>query len=173
MFCQFRFVNYYSIFWIIVFAPGCATITSTETQPITVTTKASDGNPLDKVDCVLSNDSGIWRITAPAQVSVERSAKDLLVACKKEGHADGFARAISRTAASMWGNILLFAGVGAIIDHSTGTGYNYPSYIAVKMGTTVTIDRRDEDSSGNKEESDTNATSGHQPLKEESKLLGP
>jgi hypothetical protein len=128
---------------------------------------------LDKVDCVLSNDSGNWRITAPAQVSVERSANDLLVACKKEGHADGFAQAISRAAPGMWGNILVFAGVGAIIDHSTGTGYNYPSYIAVRMGTTVTIDRRDEESLGNKEEAETSAPAGHQPQMEDNKLLGP
>lgn len=173
MCCHFRYVNLFSIFGIVIFAPGCATITSTETQPITVTTKASDGNPLDKVDCVLSNDSGNWRITTPAQVSVERSANDLLVACKKEGHADGFAQVISRAAPGMWGNILVFAGVGAIIDHSTGAGYSYPNYIAVRMGTTVTIDRRDRDSASNKEETDTVAPTEHQPQMEEHKLLGP
>ncbi|MDH3371124.1 MAG: hypothetical protein OEM31_07310 [Gammaproteobacteria bacterium] len=164
---------FFSILGIVVFAPGCATITSTVTQPITVTTKASDGDPLDKVDCVLSNDSGNWRITTPAEVSVERSANDLLVTCKKEGHADGFAKAISRAAPGMWGNILVFAGVGAIIDHNTGAGYNYPRYIAIRMGTNVTIDRLDEDSTGTKEETDTVATTEHQPQMDDNKLLGP
>jgi len=122
---------------------------------------------------VLSNDSGKWKISTPAEVSVERSAKDLMVECKKDGHEDGFARAISRTTASMWGNILLFAGVGAIIDHSTGTGYNYPSYLVVRMGTSITIDRRDEDSPGEKEETDMRVPSGNQPPKEDNKLIDP
>ncbi len=171
--CHFRYVYLFSIFWLVVFASGCATITSKETQPITVTTQANDGQPLDKVDCVLNNGSGNWLIITPAEVSIQRSAKDLMVECKKEGHADGFARAISRTAAGMWGNIILFAGVGALIDHSTGTGYNYPSYIVVKMGTSVTIDRREQDSPGKKEKTDMGAPSGNQPPKEDNKPSGP
>jgi hypothetical protein len=161
--CHFRYVYLSSIYLLVVFAPGCATITSTQTQPVTVTTRANDDQPLEKVDCALSNESGRWQITTPGVVAVERSAKDLMVECKKEGHSDGFARAISRTAPGMWGNILLFAGVGAIIDHSRGTGYNYPSYIAVKMGTSITIDRREQDSAGEKINTDMGAPTVNQP----------
>ncbi|MCR4301946.1 MAG: hypothetical protein NUV51_10075 [Sulfuricaulis sp.] len=177
--CHFRYVYLLCIFMPLVFAPGCATITSTVTQPITVTTRANDGQPLEKVDCALSNESGKWQITTPGVVSVERSAKDLMVECKKEGHPDGFAQAISRTAPGMWGNIILFAGVGAIIDHSMGTGYDYPSYIAVKMGTSVTVDRREQDSAGEKESTDMGAPTlnqpqkVNQPLMDDNKLFGP
>ena len=44
----------------------------------------------------------------------------------------------------MFGNIIFGGGIGAIIDHSKGTGYNYPDAVPVKMGRSVTVDRRDE-----------------------------
>lgn len=67
-----------------------------------------------------------------------------MVECKKEGSPDGFARAVSRAAGGMWGNIIFGGGIGAIIDHNKGTGYDYPNDIVVKMGQSVTIDKRDE-----------------------------
>jgi hypothetical protein len=176
---HYRYVYLLSVFLLVVFTPGCATITSSETQPITVTTRANDGQPLEKVDCALSNESGKWQITTPGVVSVERSAKDLMVACKKEGHPDGFAQAISRAAPGMWGNIILFAGVGAIIDHSKGTGYDYPGYIAVQMGTSVIVDRHDQDNAGEKENIERVTSTVDQPLKadqpqkDDNKLFGP
>jgi hypothetical protein len=43
----------------------------------------------------------------------------------------------------MFGNIIFGGGIGAIIDHSKGTGYNYPDNLPVKMGEAVTVDRND------------------------------
>ena len=77
-------------------------------------------------------------------VAVRRSAEDLLVECKKDGNPDGFLRAVSRAAGGMWGNIILGGGIGAIIDHNKGTGYDYPNDLPVKMGASITIDKRDE-----------------------------
>lgn len=123
---------------------GCATITSSETQPITVTTQTTDGQPVEKADCSLKNEFGSWQIISPSVASVRRSASDLMVECKKEGYPDGLVRAISRAAGGMWGNIILFAGIGAIVDHNTGTGYEYPNELRVMMGKITTIDKRDE-----------------------------
>ena len=44
----------------------------------------------------------------------------------------------------MFGNIIFGGGIGAIIDHSKGTGYNYPNDLPVKMGESITVDRREE-----------------------------
>jgi hypothetical protein len=44
----------------------------------------------------------------------------------------------------MWGNIILGGGIGAIIDHNKGTGYNYPNDLPVKLGKSTTIDKRDD-----------------------------
>ena len=35
-------------------------------------------------------------------------------------------------------------GIGAIIDHNKGTGYDYPNNVTVVMGETIIIDRKDE-----------------------------
>mgnify|MGYP001579406395 FL=1 len=123
---------------------GCATITSTETQMVTVSTKASDDQPVDKAKCTLKNDMGTWQMVSPGNVAVRKSAEDLLVECKKDGNPDGFLRAVSRAAGGMWGNIILGGGIGAIIDHNKGTGYDYPNDLPVKMGASVTIDKKDE-----------------------------
>ena len=170
---RLRYTYLCSVVWLVVFVSGCATITSTETQPVTVTTRASDGQPLDKAACALSNESGNWEITTPGVVSVKRSAKDLMVECKKEGHSDGHARAISRAAGSMWGNIIFGGGVGAIIDHNKGTGYNYPDNLVVKMGAAVTIDRRDQDSHVGEEKTNADMPLANQPSNEDNKPAGP
>lgn len=51
----------------------------------------------------------------------------------------------------MWGNIVFGGGVGAIIDHNNGTGYNYPNDLSVKMGKSVTFDQADEAKAKNKQ----------------------
>ena len=66
-----------------------------------------------------------------------------MVTCRKEGNPDGLLRAISRAAAGMFGNIVFGGGIGAIIDHNKGTGYNYPDDLPVKMGSSVTVDRQE------------------------------
>lgn len=123
---------------------GCATITSNEMQSVTLNTLTSKGDRVEQTRCTLKNDKGSWTTTAPGNVMVRRSAEDLNVECKKEGMSDGFLRAISRSAGGMWGNIILGGGIGAIIDHNKGTGYNYPNDLPVRMGESVTVDRRDE-----------------------------
>lgn len=120
---------------------GCATITSDKMQTVSVNTKTTNGQAVEKTSCTLKNDKGVWQMESPGFVVVHRSAEDLMVECKKDGVADGFLRAISRAAGGMWGNIVFGGGVGAIIDHTNGSGYNYPDELPVKMGTSTTVDR--------------------------------
>jgi hypothetical protein len=100
---------------------------------------------VDKAECVLDNDKGHWTAAAPNFVTVRRSAEDLTVICKKPGMVDGILKAVSRAAGSMYGNILFGGGIGALIDHNKGTGYNYPDQLPVKMGASVVVDRREQD----------------------------
>ena len=125
-----------------VVLPGCATITSSELQTLTLTTASKEGQSVAKANCVLQNDKGRWQAVSPSAVAVRRSAQDLIVTCSKEGTPDGQLRAVSRAAAGMFGNIIFGGGVGAIIDHTKGTGYNYPDDLPVKMGMSLTVDRR-------------------------------
>lgn len=111
-------------------------------QTVSLQARATDGQDLDKAQCTLKNDKGSWLTETPSLVAVRRSADDLVVECKKEGSADGFLRAISRAAAGLFGNIIFGGGIGAIIDHSKGTGYDYPNDLLVKMGESNMIDKR-------------------------------
>lgn len=128
----------------VLLSSGCATITSNEMQTVSLSAKVANGQPVDKVECSLKNDKGSWQATSPGLVAVHRSAEDLMVECKKEGMPDGFLRAISRAAGGMFGNIIFGGGIGALIDHSKGTGYDYPNDLPIKMGESVTMDKRQE-----------------------------
>ena len=95
---------------------GCSTLTQSESQSLSLTA-SYQGKSVDS-ECRLKNDKGNWDSKAPANVSVRKSNEDLEVTCKKEGMPDGLLKAISRAAGSMFGNIILGGGIGAIIDHS-------------------------------------------------------
>ena len=140
---------------------ACATITSNEMQTLSLNTKTADGQDVEQAQCTLKNDKGTWKTASPGFVKVRRSADDLMIECKKEGLDDGFLRAISRAAGSMFGNIIFGGGIGALIDHSKGTGYNYPNELPVIMGTSSTVDRRQEDT--NKNKTDDNASASAKP----------
>jgi hypothetical protein len=119
---------------------GCATITQSEGQSLALTA-TYQGKPVDPM-CQLKNDKGNWDSKAPANVTVRKSSEDLEVTCKKEGMPDGLLKAISRAAGSMFGNIIFGGGIGAIIDHNKGTGYDYPDQLPVKMGESVVVDKK-------------------------------
>ena len=123
---------------------GCATITGSEMQQVALSVKGASGTPIDGFKCALKNDKGSWEATASGFVDIRRSAEDLNVECKKAGEADGLLKAISRASGGMVGNIIFGGGIGALIDHNKGTGYNYPDSLPVEMGKTVVIDRKDQ-----------------------------
>ncbi|MCF8178575.1 MAG: hypothetical protein K9J74_08710 [Sulfuritalea sp.] len=124
---------------------GCASITGSEMQSLAVSATNSEGTPVDKAECTLINDKGQWTSNTPDFVMVRRSDEDLTVVCKKEGMMDGILKAVSRAAGSMFGNIIFGGGIGALIDHNKGTGYNYPDKLPVKMGESVIVDRKEQD----------------------------
>jgi hypothetical protein len=121
---------------------ACSTITQSENQALSLTA-TYENKPVDAI-CQLKNDKGSWDAKTPANVTVRKSNEDLEVTCKKQGMPDGILKAISRAAGSMFGNIIFGGGIGAIIDHSKGTGYDYPNQLPVKMGESVIVDRRTE-----------------------------
>ncbi len=130
---------------VIVVMTGCASITGSEMQQLSLTTKGEDSNTIDGVKCTLQNDKGTWEATSPGFVNIHRSAEDLTVQCKKDGQKDGLLKAVSRAAGSMFGNIVFGGGIGAIIDHNKGNGYNYPDRLPVEMGKSVVVDRKNQD----------------------------
>jgi len=123
---------------------GCASITGSELQSLLVSTKGKNGESVEKAECALQSPKGAWRVTTPSSVMIVRSADDMQVECKKDGHPAGLAKLISRAHGGMYGNIIFGGGIGALIDHNKGTGYEYPNVAAITMGESILIDRRDE-----------------------------
>lgn len=121
---------------------GCSSLTQSDSQSLSLTA-TYQGKPVEP-DCKLTNDRGVWDAKAPANVNVRKSNEDLSVTCKKDGMPDGLLKAISRAAGSMFGNIILGGGIGAMIDHTNGRGYDYPNQLPVKMGESVVVDKRGE-----------------------------
>lgn len=123
---------------------GCATIMNDSSQAIRVETKTANGTLVTGADCTLKNDYGTVSLKSGDSVSVHRSSADLDVVCKDPANPDANARAISRANAGLAGNILIGGGIGAIIDHSKGTAYTYPTWIQLVFGKTMIFDRRAE-----------------------------
>ena len=127
-----------------VLATGCATLTGSEMQSVLVATKNKAGQPVEGAECQLQSPKGLWKVSTPSSVTVLRGSEDMQVDCKKAGEDSGLAKLISRAHGGMVGNIIFGGGIGAIIDHNKGTGYDYPNNVTVVMGETIIIDRKDE-----------------------------
>ncbi len=124
---------------------GCASISLESTQALNVKTVDAKGAAVEGARCVFTNDKGETVLEkAPGIAQVNRSSKDMDVVCTKAGTSEGTARLISR-AGRIWGNLILGGGIGAIVDHNTGKGYNYPFIFEVIMGKFTEYDRHNQD----------------------------
>ena len=123
---------------------GCASITGDSMQSLSISTETDKGEAVAQAKCSLRNEKGQWEVTTPNFVQIHKASGDLVVNCKKDELADGNLRAVSRAGAGMYGNIVFGGAIGAVIDHSKGTAYNYPDNLPVVMGKSIVIDRRDQ-----------------------------
>ncbi len=123
---------------------GCATVVNDATHPMKIETQTASGQMVTGADCKLTNDYGTFTAKSGETAQVRRSSKDLDIVCKHPENPEAIARAISRVNAGMFGNILIGGGIGAIIDHSKGTAYTYPTWVQLVFGKTLVIDRSTE-----------------------------
>lgn len=127
-----------------VLCTGCASILNDTSQPMKIETRRADGTQVEGADCQLTNDYGPASGKSGATLTVRRSSKDLDIVCKDPAHPDATGRAISRANAGLAGNILFGGGIGAIIDHTKGTAYTYPTWVQLTFGRALVFDRREE-----------------------------
>ena len=118
---------------------GCASITGSTTQNISIQTREASGKEVSEAKCELINKKGTYFVTTPGTITISRSNDDLQVTCRKDGFENGRAGVVSDTKGSMFGNIVLGGGIGAIIDHNNGSAYEYPSFVQVVMGAFTNI----------------------------------
>lgn len=112
---------------------GCATISESNQQTLMLHT-ILDNREIGGAGCVLTNDKGRWFVTSPGHVTVQKSAGNLFVDCKKDGVGAGQDTvASSANASATVGNAVLTAGLGYLLDKRTGAGFDYPATVTVLM----------------------------------------
>lgn len=108
---------------------GCATMTESDEQYVVMMT-VLDHQQVAGIGCVLSNDRGRWFVTSPGRVQIRKSTQPLTVDCRKDD-VSAHDEIGPHQNASRWGNILLTAGAGQLIDRQTGAGFDYPQTLTV------------------------------------------
>ncbi|MFP5390267.1 MAG: hypothetical protein ACLGI6_01795 [Gammaproteobacteria bacterium] len=111
---------------------GCATISETNQQVLMVRT-IQDNHEIGGVGCVLTNDAGRWFVTTPGHVTVQKSAGNLWVDCRKNNASMGQDVIASKANTSALVGTALTAGLGYLLDKRTGAGFDYPETLTVLM----------------------------------------
>jgi hypothetical protein len=125
----------------VVLASGCASVVNDTMQPLRITTVTSQAIEVKGAACKAENDRGSWSLTSGEMGNVRRSDKDLMIVCTDPSNPDANAHAISRVNAGMFGNIIIGGGIGAVVDHSRGTAYTYPTWMRLEFGKSLVFDR--------------------------------
>lgn len=122
-----------SLAWLIALShTGCASITGSSTQSITVLTVCGGSAVARGATCTLGNDHGQWFLTTPGSVMVTKSGSDLKVKCEK-GDSKGELTLRSSANSNMVGNVLIGGPIGAVMDASSGSGFDYPKTATVSL----------------------------------------
>ena len=131
--------SYIALPVLVLVGSGCATVTGSSSQSVTVKARQQSGVEVRGASCELTNDEGKWFVKTPGSTMIHRSNRSLDVECKKDGFSPGVTSIQSSTKPAMWGNILVGGVVGAVVDHSTGAGYKYPTLIQIVMTSLVAL----------------------------------
>lgn len=122
----------YLLLLISILVTGCASITGSRNQPISVTT-THEGKPINGAYCTLVNDKGTWYVNTPGSVVIQKSYGDMSATCKKEETHVGVSTFQSANEGSVWGNVLAGGIIGYAVDASSGAGFSYPPTLNIEM----------------------------------------
>lgn len=119
---------------------GCATVTGSPTQTISIHTVDASGKPVNGMRCRLANGEGDTFGNSPLlDVQVRRSGADLEIECRngaQVARATAFARSPSLTGAVL----LPGGGAAALIDRLSGYAYAYPRTMQLRVGEHMLFD---------------------------------
>jgi hypothetical protein len=126
------YLRLYGALALIFLFTGCASITGTKNQPISVTT-THEGSPISGATCNLVNDKGTWYVNTPGSVMIQKAYGDLSVSCKKENTHVGASIFKSSADGATFGNIIAGGLIGFAVDAGTGAGFSYSPTLNVEM----------------------------------------
>jgi hypothetical protein len=127
-----KLFRYFPIFIVSFFIFGCASITGTSMQSVTVTAVCESSQIVKGAMCTISNDKGQWVVESPGSIIIKKSLGDLTASCRNE-KSNGALVIKSTNNANIWGNVLAGGPIGALVDSNTGAGFNYQQMITVQM----------------------------------------
>lgn len=125
-------IGLYVLLLISILATGCASITGSRNQPISVTT-THDGKPVTGAYCTLVNDKGTFYVNTPGSVVILKAYGDMSATCKKDESHVGVGVFQSASEGATWGNIVAGGLIGYAIDAGTGAGFSYPPTLNIEM----------------------------------------
>lgn len=121
---------------------GCATITGSPTQSISIQTVDALDRPLEGMRCHIVNASADYFGDSPLRdLQVRRSASDLQIECHR-GSLIARGTAVSRGSALDGAVKALLPGGTAMlaVDHLSGYRYAYPNWIRLRVGQHLVFD---------------------------------
>jgi len=121
---------------------GCATVTGSPTQSISIHTVDASGRPLKGMRCRILNTSAAYFGDSPLRdLQVRRSASDLEIECHR-GSLIARGTAVSRGSVVDGAVKALLPGGTAMlaVDHLSGYRYSYPNWIRLRVGQHLVFD---------------------------------
>jgi hypothetical protein len=113
---------------------SCASLVFGQSQGIFISTVDNYGTPIIGATCELYNIDGEWKVVTPNTVLVDKNAEDLSISCTKNGVDFGETLVTSKIQPHMmYGNVIFGGLLGAGLDTITGSAFEYPPMIEVKL----------------------------------------
>lgn len=124
------------IIFALVLLTGCSSLFGSKNQSLSVVAKC-EGEVVAGATCKLTSSEGVWYVTSPGSVLVNKSTQDLTVECQKET-IKGTNTFKSSVTSGMAGNagLLIIPIVGLIAiatDSMTGASFEYPQELHIEM----------------------------------------
>ena len=108
---------------------GCATLTSSASQTVTLTTEPPGAA------CTFKREGEVIGIVnpTPGSLTVKKSHADIDVTCVKEGFLDAVGRVGSKFQAMTFGNILFGGIIGIAVDAVSGATAEYEANVEIRL----------------------------------------
>lgn len=125
---------------------GCATVTGSPTQSISIHTVDANDRPVEGMKCRVINGSAEYFGTSPMyDLQVRRSSSDLDIECRRGGLvARGTAVSRGSAPAAAVKTLLPGGTASLLIDHVSGYRYAYPSAMRLRVGQHLVFDASDD-----------------------------
>jgi len=114
---------------LIICLNGCATITKSSAQAVTVNTRPAGA------ECTLTREGSIIAAInpTPGTISVQKDKDPITVQCHKDGYLESSGTLASEFEAMTFGNIIFGGLIGVGVDAASGAMSTYPPLVTITL----------------------------------------